>query len=197
VAPNSLSNDPQPIPRRAIGCLFPFLFPFPVRHSPRSFIVKKSVLLKKIVAHLVSELELFHRAAKAAFDEATDEQNKAENKYDTRGLEASYLARGQARQVADTEQAITQYQSMSTADLPPGSPVGLGALVELECGKESSTYFIGPCAGGTEIKDAKNTIVVITPHSPLGKQLAGKKAGDSFPIVLGTTKKIHKITRIS
>lgn len=159
--------------------------------------MKKSVLLKKIVAHLVSELELYHRAAKAAFDEATDEQNKAENKYDTRGLEASYLARGQARQVADTEQAITQFQSMATTELPPGSPVGLGALVELECGKESSSYFIGPCAGGTEIQDSKTTIVVITPHSPLGKQLSGKRAGDSFPIILGSTRKVHKITRVS
>ena len=159
--------------------------------------VNKAAVLRKIVAHLTSELELFHRAAKAAFEEATDEQNKAENKYDTRGLEASYLARGQARQVADTEQAIAQYQLMSSAEWEAGQPIGLGALVELECGKDHSWYFIGPSSGGTEIQEARHNIVVITPQSPLGKQLAGHKQGDAFQIELGNSKKLHKILSVS
>ena len=38
--------------------------------------MKKAAILQKIVSHLANELELFHRAAKASFEEATDEQNK-------------------------------------------------------------------------------------------------------------------------
>jgi len=158
--------------------------------------MKKATLIKKIVDHLVGELELFHRAAKAAFDEATDEQNKAENKYDTRGLEASYLARGQARQVADTEQAITQFQSLSAQDLGPGARVSLGALVELEQDQECAWYFIGPCAGGTEIRDGKRTILVITPQSPLGQQLVGHQAGETLRLTLGQSTKPHKLVSV-
>ena len=58
--------------------------------------MNKRAIIKKIVAKLTSELEVYFRAAQFARAEATHEQNKAENKYDTRGLEASYLARGQS-----------------------------------------------------------------------------------------------------
>jgi hypothetical protein len=62
--------------------------------------MNKCALLKKIVAKLTSELEVYFRAAQASRAEATHEQSKAESKYDTRGLEASYLARGQSKQIA-------------------------------------------------------------------------------------------------
>ena len=63
--------------------------------------MNKSALIKKIVEHLSAELALYHKAARATHAEATHEQSKPENKYDTRGLEASYLARGQSRQAAE------------------------------------------------------------------------------------------------
>ena len=62
--------------------------------------MNKRAIIKKIIAKLTGELEVYFRAAQYARDEATHEQNKAENKYDTRGLEASYLARGQSKQAA-------------------------------------------------------------------------------------------------
>jgi hypothetical protein len=63
--------------------------------------MNKRAVLKKIIAKLTGELEVYFRAAEYARAEATHEQNKAENKYDTRGLEASYLARGQSKQAAE------------------------------------------------------------------------------------------------
>ena len=67
-----------------------------------SFRMNKRALIRKIVARLTEELEFYFRAAQASRAEATHEQSKAENKYDTRGLEASYLARGQSKQAADS-----------------------------------------------------------------------------------------------
>src|SRR6516162_6947822 len=113
--------------------------------------MNKRALIRKIVSRLTEELEIYFRAAQASRTEATHEQNKAENKYDTRGLEASYLARGQSRQAAELEAAITEFQKLDARPLPPGSAIGLGALVELEHAGEKSIYFIGPRAGGTEV----------------------------------------------
>ncbi len=64
--------------------------------------MNKRALIRKIVARLTEELEVCFRAVQASRAEATHEQSKAENKYDTRGLEASYLARGQSKQAADS-----------------------------------------------------------------------------------------------
>ena len=60
--------------------------------------MKKAELIKQIVASLTENLELLQKAARASHEEATHESSRAESKYDTRGLEAAYLAGGQARQ---------------------------------------------------------------------------------------------------
>ena len=91
--------------------------------------MNKRSLLKAIIKQLQAELQTFRRAAKSARAEATDEQSRAENKYDTRGLEASYLAAGQARQVAELETAITAFEALSERKFAPGEAIGLGALV--------------------------------------------------------------------
>jgi transcription elongation GreA/GreB family factor len=57
--------------------------------------------------------------------------------------------------------------------------------VELESDGEHSFYFIGPRAGGTEVAYGKKEILVITPQSPLGEQLLGRKQGERPQLNLG------------
>ena len=147
--------------------------------------MNKRLIIKKITAALTGELELYFRAAQYARAEATHEQNKPENKYDTRGLEASYLAHGQSRQAAELEAAIVEFEKLNPRPLAAGEAIGLGALVELELGGERSFYFLGPRAGGTEVMHDRKEILVITPQSPLGEQLLGKKSGDRPQLTVG------------
>jgi hypothetical protein len=55
------------------------------KYSRRREVMNKRALIKKIVARLTEELQVYFRAANASRTEATHEQNKAEGKYDTRG----------------------------------------------------------------------------------------------------------------
>ena len=156
----------------------------------------KTVLIRKLIAHLTDELALYARAARAAHAEATHEQSKAENKYDTRGLEASYLARGQSRQAAEIEQAISQFQALVVRDFGPKEPIDVGALVELESQGEHSLYFVGPRAGGTEISHGKHEVLVITPQSPLGQQLVGKKQGDRLQLEIAGSSRAFVVLAV-
>jgi transcription elongation GreA/GreB family factor len=140
--------------------------------------MNKRTLIQKIITQLASELEVYFRAAQNSRAEATHEQNKAEGKYDTRGLEASYLARGQSKQATELEAAIAEFEKLEVRKFAANEVIGVGALVELELGGEKSFYFIGPRAGGTEVMQDKKDILVITPQSPLGAQLMEKKQGD-------------------
>ena len=158
--------------------------------------MNKRAVLKKIIAKLVGELEVYFRAAEYARAEATHEQNKAEHKYDTRGLEASYLARGQSRQAAELEAAISEFEKLTAKKFENGDAIGIGALVELDLSGEKNVYFLGPRAGGTEIEHDKKEILVITPQSPLGEQLAGKKSGDEFKLKLGHEMRPAKIVSV-
>ncbi len=159
--------------------------------------MQKKELLKAIVAKLTAELEVYVRAARNAHAEATHEQSKAESKYDTRGLEASYLARGQSRQAAEMEAAIREFEAMDARPFAKGDPIDVGALVELEAGKERSLYFVGPRAGGTELEFKGREVLVITPQSPLGSQLTGKKQGERLQLTIAGTRSQYKVLTVS
>jgi transcription elongation GreA/GreB family factor len=158
--------------------------------------VNKRAVIKKITAKLAGELEVYFRAAKFARAEATHEQNKAENKYDTRGLEASYLAHGQSRQAAEIEAAIVEFEKLSSRPFTNGDGIGVGALITLEVAGEQLFYFLGPRAGGTEVVHDRKEILVITPQSPLGEQLMGRKQGDQPQLNLGGAKQTAKIITV-
>ena len=158
--------------------------------------MNKRAIIKKIVARLTDELEVYFRAAQFSRAEATHESSKAESKYDTRGLEASYLARGQSKQAAELDAAIAEFQKLPVKTFGAGETIDLGALVELEHGGERSFYFLGPRAGGTEVIHDRKEILVITPQSPLGEQLLGKKTGDQPPLNFGGAKQVAKILNV-
>jgi transcription elongation GreA/GreB family factor len=158
--------------------------------------MNKRALIRKIIGRLTEELQVYFRAANASRAEATHEQNKAEDKYDTRGLEASYLARGQSRQAAEIESAIAEFEKLAARQLADGEAIDIGALVELEHGGENSFYFLGPRAGGTEVVHDKKEILVITPQSPLGEQLMGRKQGDQPQLTFGGTKQATRIVSV-
>ena len=158
--------------------------------------MNKRAIIKKITEQLVAELEVYFRAAHASRTEATHESSKAENKYDTRGLEASYLARGQSKQAAELEAAIAEFEKLGARKFGADDGIAVGALVALAHGGENSLYFVGPRAGGTEVLHDRQEILVITPQSPLGAQLMGKKAGDQPQLTFGATKQAAKILRV-
>src|ERR1700739_3698155 len=114
--------------------------------------MNKTQLLKKIVSSLSESLETLDKDALASDAEATHESSKAESKYDTRGLEAAYLAGGQARQAKEILDSIKVYESLAVKDFLPGEPIGLTALVELDLDGTRSTFFIGPRNGGLEVE---------------------------------------------
>ena len=182
-----------------------------------------------IVDRIISGLELAKQAAmsaaKQAHETATHSETVAKSKYETFGLEASYLAHGQAQRVAECEVELLDYRSLNLACFLDDSAIGLSALVTLEdeLGIEN-TYFIGPGAPGMKIaleidknidlETDKNTdidlaagchknsnkelltITVITPSSPLGQLLMGKYLDDSVRLNIGEQPKVYEITGV-
>jgi transcription elongation GreA/GreB family factor len=159
--------------------------------------MKKALLIKQIITSLTESLEVLEKAARASHEEATHESSRAESKYDTRGLEAAYLAGGQARQAKDILDSIKTYSSLATRDFAPDEQIGLTALVELDANGTTSTYFIGPKNGGLEIKCRRKEIMVITPQSPLGQNLMGRKADQRWATKLGGSTVSYHIVAVS
>jgi transcription elongation GreA/GreB family factor len=157
--------------------------------------MNKTQLLEQIVASLSESLGVLEKAARASHAEATHESSKAESKYDTRGLEAAYLAGGQARQAKEILDSIKVYESLAVKDFARGEPIDLTALVEVDSNATRSTFFIGPRNGGLEVEFDRKEVTVITAQSPLGQNLIGKKAGHRWTTKLGgSTVKYHIVS---
>ena len=157
--------------------------------------MKKSQLIKLIITSLTGSVEVLEKAARASHEEATHESSRAESKYDTRGLEAAYLAGGQARQAKELLDSINAYAALAARDFVPGEPIELTALVELDTDGTRSSYFIGPKNGGLVIEHRGKEIMVITPQSPLGQNLMGRQAGQRWEAkVGGSTVKYHIVS---
>ncbi len=165
-----------------------------MRKQPRK---QKAQLIQLIIASLTDSLAVLEKAARASHAEATHESSKAESKYDTRGLEAAYLAGGQARQAKEILESVELYRALTVRDFAPEEAIDLTALVELDVDGTRSLYFIGPRNGGLEIECRRKEITVITPQSPLGQHLMGKKAGQRWTAKLGGSLVKYHIVSVS
>lgn len=140
----------------------------------------KAQLLETVRSELKRQFERLAASADEARSAATDPDSKAESKYDTRSLEASYLAAGQARQVEELAAALQRLESLEPHDFDLTDPVGPGALVELETGEETQYYLLVPAGGGVSIVHDGREITLLTPDSALYQALLGKAVGDAL-----------------
>ena len=159
--------------------------------------MNKQSVCQLILQQLREDLEVAVRAAQTAYETATHEENIAENKYDTLGLEASYLATGQARRMEEIRQSLTLCQNLTLRAYDDQRGIEVGALLGLEdeTGREQ-WLFLAPDAAGLKVDLVGQLITVITPRSPLGKSLLGKFEGDEVEILVAGTRQQFAVTEV-
>lgn len=157
----------------------------------------KKAIHQRFMDQLSAELESITAAARASYATATDDEHRAEHKYDTFKLESSFLARGQAKRVEELTGALDSLQMLPLKKLPAGSPIQLGALIRLKADDgECRTLLFGSAAGGETIVVKGEEITVVTSGSPLGQALLGKVVGDHFDIRIGKTTHAYTVVSV-
>lgn len=150
--------------------------------------MNKKKLVEELLAQLNASLETARAAHAAAIEGSTHPEARAENDKDTRGLEQSYLARGQAQRVAELEAAIGDVTALA---LRTGDKVAMSMVVTVD---DNQRYFIAPAGGGAIVG---GDIQVITPNSPIGRALLGKQVDDTVELELRGKKRELEITAIT
>ncbi|MFM2170117.1 MAG: hypothetical protein RI957_346 [Verrucomicrobiota bacterium] len=135
----------------------------------------KDRLFENIREELRARLLRLKEAAQEAHAAATDAGSKAESKYDTRNLEASYLASGQAKQVEELADALRLFEAFDVMSIETAETIVMGSLVETSDG---ASYLLAPSAGGLEIIHDGREVTVLTPSSPLYQKLLGRAPGE-------------------
>jgi len=143
--------------------------------------IDKAELQAELVAQLTAALEGAERAHAAALEGATHTEARAENPKDTRGLEQSYLARGQAQRVTELSAGAAAVAALAVRGFAPADAIALGALVTVSEDGEHKQLFIAPHGGGSVLAGG---VQVVTPSSPLGRALLGKRVDDDVELRL-------------
>jgi transcription elongation GreA/GreB family factor len=160
----------------------------------------KADLVAQIKKRLEAELAAAEGAATSAHSAATDSEAKPENKYDTRGLEASYLAGAQRARITELQDALARLVKMVILDFKDGDAVKTSALIDLAPdGSESndlSCVFLTEAGAGYTLRVGNERVTTVTPQSPIGRALLGSRVGDAVTVRIGGKERVYEVARL-
>lgn len=154
---------------------------------------RKRRLLTELLERLRADHAALVRAQQATVAGATSEEAKAEHSKDTRALEQTYLARGQAKRVEELYEGLSRVASMPVRVFGEGEPIAVGAIVEIEESGSESVLLLAPFGGGIRLSGGEQ---VVTPASPLGRALIGKSVGDAPEWVVAGRTRSFEVRRV-
>jgi len=147
--------------------------------------MNKTIILEAVLAEMEAELHRLQAANEDASAGATSSEARAETKWDTCGLESSYLARGHAIQFKKLAADVCELRAFPLLSFI-GKPIASGALIEVEQSGDKMLFFLLPCGGGIEVMAEGMEVTVITPESPVGTALLDKNQGDTYSFRAGS-----------
>ncbi|MDF1812581.1 MAG: hypothetical protein P1V20_10210 [Verrucomicrobiales bacterium] len=138
----------------------------------------KSAIIDSLKNQLKEQYERAVAAVQDAAEAATGDDTKAESKYDTRGLEASYLAAGQVEQADRMARELGAVEAFHFPDFTDATPIAPGALVEGVLDGKKVYYLLAPGGGGLTVNTEDGAVVtVLGSDAPLRGHLLDAKTG--------------------
>ena len=157
--------------------------------------MNKQSIVQKTILLLKHDLTSAVSAAQQAHDAATHEQSKAETQYDTLGLENAYLAEGLSRRIDELNQAISLLEKWKIPEFNEYDDIYLGALLHLRPQQKAGTLcvLLAPAGGGRKVEIKTDTVLIITPQSPMGEALLGLGLDDTAKLENGQSFQIIQL----
>lgn len=156
--------------------------------------INKASLVVQINEQLKLQLGTLLQASNQAHQSATHSESRAENKYDTLGLEAAYLAHGLSVRAHELQQTITTLTHWTIPEYQPDDAIGLGALVTIaDQSGQLKQVLLSELGGGLKFhldpESNSRPVTVVTPTTPLGIALYGRFVDDQISLqVAGSTR---------
>ena len=159
--------------------------------------MNKFSLQQQVLKRLAEDLLQAEDAARVAHETATHAENVAENKYDTLGLEAAYLATGQVRRAEAIRQAMAEWRQFRPRPYDSSEGIQLGALVCLvDFDDKQQQVFLGPNGGSMQLGSGTQLVQVISMEAPLGRAMLGKCEGDEVSLQVATSRQQFEVLRV-
>lgn len=153
----------------------------------------KRFLVEQLTSRLQELGAVARKAGQAAEEEARTGATASEKRENARvAQEYSSLARGQNARASRTRAELATLELFRPWSGPTAraatarGPVALGSIVEVEDGAQGRTFFLAPVGAGIELHgpDGDGFLSVVTPVSPVGKSVLGRRVGDTVEVLI-------------
>lgn len=135
-------------------------------------------LLVNVISYLEDDLARNLEVKNASVEYKKSEDFKQESKYDTRAIEAGYLAGALNKRYEENKLELNLLRSF---ELPNHQDtVQVGHVVCIKENSQEMYYFILPITGGKNINLNHIDIQVISNKSPIGSAILGLAVNDYF-----------------
>lgn len=156
--------------------------------------IDKKEIVSQLRTRVEDELAKVKEAYASSHNLATSSELKSEGKYDTRSIEAGYIAGAQKKRVDELELELGLLDEINTEHTPES--ISVGSLVTIEFNKMERLYFISSTGGGSMLNFSGETVLVISAFSPIGSEAIGLESGDEFEVENANGTRLYKIKRI-
>ncbi len=153
----------------------------------------KKLILQGLIDNLRHELKEVESAAIASKDLVTQGDLKSDGKYDTRAIEASYLAGAQLKRV---EEIKIDIQMLEEIELQNSTKIQMGSLALIEYKGQERYYFLTSTSGGTLLTIDGQPVLVISVFSPIGNEALGLSEGEIFEVETPKEMRQYKVLKV-
>ncbi len=155
--------------------------------------MEKEILRSALIKQVTIERDLQKKIVDDTKAMQIHSDLKSEGKYDTRAIEASYLADGQRKRLEELELDL---QMLEDVPLESSESIQIGALACLSHKDVDRWYYFTPNCGGTMLDLSGKPVLVISVFSPLGNEAVGLTAGEEFVVETPREERAYRIKSI-
>ncbi len=142
--------------------------------------VDKQRLYDLLVASLEEDFGSKENIAETSRDTACELEGRNQSRYDTMRIETSWVASGLDKRAEEARRELVIARSFRLPER--NGRITNGSYVECSVNGAREDYFILPFYGGRDVDDGEVEYLVVTPETPLAKELIGRSDGDEFDL---------------
>jgi len=141
--------------------------------------INKAQLLERVIAAVQADLDRLQAGLELAKAAKFESATRMQSRYDTFGVESSWVADGLATNLSERLEALRQLRNFKLPDDPRVAGVGSVVGIGPSGGEVENLYFILPAGGGLvlPIDGPPGEINVVTPQAPIARKLANRRLG--------------------
>ena len=154
--------------------------------------INKTQLLQRVIAAVQADLDRLKSGLELAKAAKFESATRMQSRYDTFGVESSWVADGLATNLSERQEALRQLENFKLPEKPQwvsvGCIVGLGSAD----GELEDLYFILPAGGGIvlPLDFHPGEINVVTPQAPIVRKMTNRRLGDELNVATDTRPQI-------